>query len=191
MHVLETGCLLLELVLEDRVVHKVNPCHASDDVRRLVRLVVPMASNSPCRIHYWGAYNRVDVIESWIPASILVKGIRFVLSAASIFLLLPRLISLLPRRAVGIYLIWVILLGHRLVALSSHLGHAALAHHRAAMLRVSIHDLLVHSVLARRYHWALLGNISCLLVQAILLLDHWQVRVLSTCGVRRNLLVRL
>ena len=59
------------------------------------------------------------------------------------------------------------------------------------MLRICVHDLLVHCVLSRGNHRALLGYISCLLVQAILLLDHWKVGVLSTCCVRGNLLVRL
>lgn len=59
------------------------------------------------------------------------------------------------------------------------------------MLCVSVHDLLVDSVLTRRHHRALLCimDISCLLVQAILL-DHWQIRVFTSCRVRRNLLVR-
>ena len=191
MHVLETGCLLFELILQDGVVHKVHSCHASDHIGRLVCLVVPMASYSPGGIHYWRADDGINVVKSWVPAPVLVECVRLVLGTAPITFLLSWLSDLLPRRAVGIYLIWVVLLGHWLVALSPHLRHAALAHHRATMLRVRVHDLLVHRVLSRGNHRALLGDISCLLVQAILLLDHWKVGVLSTCCVRGNLLVRL
>lgn len=191
MHVLETSRLLLKLILEDGVVHKVYSCHASDHIGRLVCLVVPMASNSPRGIHYWRAHDGINVVESWVPAPVLVQCVRLVLGTAFIIFLLPWLSDLLPGWAVGIYLIWVILLGHWLVALSPHLRHAALAHHRAPMLRVRVHNLLVHCVLPRGNHRALLGYISCLLVQAILLLYHWQVRVLSACCVRWNLLVWL
>jgi hypothetical protein len=192
MHVLHTGCFLLELVLEDRVIHKVHSCHASNHIGMwLICLVVSMASDSPGGIHYRRADDGINVVKSWVPTPVLVESVRLVLSTASITFLLPWLSDLLSCRAVGIYLIWVILLSHWLIALSPHLRYAALADHRAAMLRVCVHDLLVHCVLTRGNHRALLGNISCLLVQAILLLNHWQVRVLSTCCVRRNLLVRL
>ena len=75
-------------------------------------------------------------------------------------------------------------------ALSAHLGHAALAHHRAAHLRVGHHDLVLDSVLARRHHGALVHVRSLLVVDAVLG-DHRQVRVLALGRVRRDFLVRL
>ena len=96
MHVFKRRSLLLQLALQNAVIHQVNPRHAADNICRLVNIVVPvMPSNTSCGVHDGGSHDGINVIQGGVATSILVQCVRLVLRAARVALLGLRLSDLL------------------------------------------------------------------------------------------------
>lgn len=73
MHIFHGGSLLVELTLEDGVVHKVYTSHSPDDVCTLISLMVSMVTHdASCCVHHGGSNNGIDVVQAIVSTTILV-----------------------------------------------------------------------------------------------------------------------
>jgi hypothetical protein len=96
VHVFHSCGFLVEFGLQDRIVHEVDACHASNHqvgrlVSRVITVVMVIVALASCTYYACSSHdrlNRIDIIKSAVSSSVLIECVRFVYSRGGRVILL-------------------------------------------------------------------------------------------------------